>query len=70
MNFRAIAGEDIAALFAVRTRTRENAYTLEATSKSDNKFRIAKTSAGQFTRSCERNVWAFASAGMSSTSSS
>jgi ribosomal protein S18 acetylase RimI-like enzyme len=29
MNFREIASDDVPALFAVRTRTRENAYTLD-----------------------------------------
>ena len=44
---------EVTAFGAVIAGTGQNAYTVEATSKSGNKFRIQKASAGVFTRSCD-----------------
>ncbi len=43
---------EVTAFAAVTAFGGQNSYTLQATSKSGNTFNIAKTSAGQFTRSC------------------
>lgn len=44
---------EVTTFATVLTATSENAYKLEKTSKSGNKFRIEKTTAGQFTRTCD-----------------